>query len=397
MKVLITTDWYQPVVNGVVTSVMNLKEELTRQGHEVRILTLSADGQSRETEDVLYLGSLNIGRIYPNARMRVFPVRKWLEKLAAWGPDVVHSQCEFSTFSIAKKMAAYLNIPLVHTYHTIYEDYTHYFSPNRAMGRLAAEIFSRHVCSQADAIIAPSQKVENLLTDYGIYRPIRVIPTGINLDPFLAPVVDKRALRKGLGLPEEGCLLMYVGRLAKEKNLESVFETLSDWKHQIGTLPLKLVVVGDGPNGESLRALHHRLGLEEVVLFTGMVAPEQVADYYHAGDAFVTASESETQGLTYMEALASGLPVVCREDDCVKELIVSGQNGYTYKTEDGLLKALKVLCSMDRKAYCHMAQAARKSALPYSAQIFGQAVAALYDEAIAAHQGVGRFLIGKVA
>lgn len=135
MKVLITTDWYKPAINGVVTSVCNLREELQQRGHEVKILTLSRTARSYEEEGVIYMGSVNAGYIYPGARLRVSPGRELYRGIIEWNPDIVHSQCEFSTFFMAKKIAEECKIPLVHTYHTVYEDYTHYFSPLQEMGQ----------------------------------------------------------------------------------------------------------------------------------------------------------------------------------------------------------------------------------------------------------------------
>ena len=115
MKILITTDWYEPVINGVVTSVLTLKKELTRKGHEVRVVTLSERGHSYKEEDVYYMRSVDISRIYPGARAVCFPGSRLYEELIAWQPDIIHSQCEFSSFLVARKIAAQLGIPIVHT------------------------------------------------------------------------------------------------------------------------------------------------------------------------------------------------------------------------------------------------------------------------------------------
>lgn len=136
MKVLITTDWYDPVINGVVTSVHTLEEELQKRGHELRVLTLSRNYRSYEKEHVYYMGSTSAGRIYPQARFRLPIPERYVGELMEWGPDIIHSQCEFSTFFIARKIACEGNIPIIHTYHTIYEDYTHYFSPNKTWEKM---------------------------------------------------------------------------------------------------------------------------------------------------------------------------------------------------------------------------------------------------------------------
>ena len=126
MKILLTTDWYKPIINGVVTSVINLKSELEERGHEVRVLTLSRNYESYKEDGVYYMKSLNLEKIYPNARAVLPHTEKLVRELIWWKPDVVHSQCEFMTFSYAVKISRKCNCPLLHTYHTIYEDYIHY-------------------------------------------------------------------------------------------------------------------------------------------------------------------------------------------------------------------------------------------------------------------------------
>lgn len=159
MKILITTDWYKPVINGVVTSVLNLTEQLESRGHEVKVLTLSRNCHSYKEENVIYAGSVGMGKIYPQARVKIPVVAKeYMEELMQWHPDLIHSQCEFSTFFLAKKIAGELNIPIVHTYHTVYEDYTHYFSPQKAWGRSLVQMMTRKLSVQVDAMIAAKRE-----------------------------------------------------------------------------------------------------------------------------------------------------------------------------------------------------------------------------------------------
>ena len=145
MKILLTSDWYIPAVNGVVTSLLALRRQLTRQGHEVRVLTLSGSLHSHISGGVYALGSVDAGMIYPGARLRAPEGDALIRELIAWGPDIVHSQCEFSTFAPARRIARACGAPLVHTYHTVYEDYTHYFSPSRRWGRALVRGFTRSI------------------------------------------------------------------------------------------------------------------------------------------------------------------------------------------------------------------------------------------------------------
>lgn len=331
MKILITTDYYLPAVNGVVTSVVNLKKELEHRGHDVRILTLSPNHHSYIENDVYYIGSLDISWFYPNTRFKLHLRRHILTDIQNWKPDIVHSQCEFSTYSYAKKISRHCKAPLIHTYHTVYEDYTHYFCPSKRLGKNLVSMFSRHILDSTDLVIAPSQKVDNLLKDYHVHTPISVVPTGIDIDRFAAiPVSNMIQLKKKqFGISEYDLTLLYIGRLAKEKNLRELLSMVA----KINDLPVKLLIVGDGPDRHDLEEFCKVPELRDKVSFVGMIAPSQVNVYYHLGDVFVNTSTSETQGLTYIEAMAAGLPMLCKKDRCLDDLIIDGCNGWQFTSE----------------------------------------------------------------
>lgn len=380
MKILITTDWYTPAVNGVVTSVKNLRRELEARGHEVRILTLSPDLRSETAAGVTRIGSIGAGRIYPGARLRTALAGRWVRQLVEWGPDVVHSQCEFSTFFLARRIAEELNVPLVHTYHTVYEDYTHYFSPSVRWGRRAAAVFSRWITGQTDCVIAPTGKVRQLLLGYGVERPVLVIPSGIDLRRFRRPrdPMAEAVLRASLEIPAGRTVLLFVGRLAAEKNVEELLEL----RKALGDRPVTLLLVGDGPHRQALEARAAELGLTAPdVIFAGQVPPEQVADWYRLGTVFVSASTSETQGLTYAEALASGLPVLCRADPCLDGVIRRGENGWQYETAEAFLRQMETILE-DSALVTSMGAATAASAEPFSAERFARRVEAVYLDQI---------------
>ncbi len=382
MKILITSDWYTPAVNGVVTSVKNLRRELERRGHEVRILTLSQNTRSGERDGVTYIGSIAAGKIYPGARLRTAMAGKWVRELVAWHPDVVHSQCEFSTFGLARRIAEELGVPLVHTYHTVYEDYTHYFSPSVRWGRAAVAAFSRWVAAQTDCLIAPTGKVRLLLQGYHVDRPVFVVPTGIDLRPFSGEADPWRTavLRSSLEIPQENQVLVFVGRLAEEKNVEELLRL----RAAMGRCPVTLLLVGDGPDRPRLEQAAASLGLTSPeVVFAGMVPGEQIADWYRLGDLFVSASTSETQGLTYIEALAAGVPALCRADSCLDGVIQDGENGWQYRSEADFLEKLERFqtCSWET-----LSAQARRGAEAFSAQRFAARVEDIYNQQIARRQ-----------
>lgn len=372
MKILLTTDTWTPTINGVVTSTVALRTELQARGHEVRVLTLAGSSRTYTEDGVTYLGSLDAGLIYPGARLRAPALNGALHDLAAWSPDVVHSQCEFSTFAPARQLAKTAGAPLLHTYHTVYEDYTHYFSPSRRMGRCLAQLFTRSICAACDAVIAPTQKIQWLLTGYGVRCPVEVIPTGLDLDRFAAQ--PDPALRAALDLPSDEPVLLYLGRLAKEKNIAELIGALPQIDRGV------LLIVGDGPERPALEAQAQALGVARRVRFAGMAAPAEVPRYYALADVFVSASTSEAQGLTYIEALAAGLPLLCRDDPCVRTLTTPGQDGWVYRTGAELMALANALPW--GPAAAPLRQKARQAAAPYARQAFGAAVEALYRRTI---------------
>ena len=390
MKILITTDWYKPIVNGVVTSVLNLKKELEERGHEVRVLTLSRDYHSYEEDGVYYIKSVNLEKIYPNVRA-VLPHREaYIQELIQWNPDVVHSQCEFMTFSYAVKISRKCNCPLLHTYHTIYEDYLHYlpgtffqYTKGAALEKKMVAKFSKAVLKKTQQVIAPTKKVEELLKNYEVSEPISVIPTGIDLKRFqeVLSKEERNRRREALGISKDSKVLVSIGRLAKEKNLEEILIYFQKLTKEELTFKLKLLIVGDGPDRERLEGIAKTLQLQEKVIFTGMVTPEEVAQYYQLGDVFVCASNSETQGITYIEALASGIPALCRKDACLDSVITDGYNGFQYETYEFFKMHLQYILEREERRV-EMGVCARQTAKLYSTWNFCTMAERLYKEAI---------------
>lgn len=389
MKILITTDWYKPIVNGVVTSVINLKRELEERGHEVRVLTLSDHYESYEEDSVYYMKSLNLEKIYPNARAVLPHSERMLDDLICWEPDLVHSQCEFMTFSYAVKISKKCGCPLLHTYHTIYEDYLHYlpgriarYRAGRALGRKTVAAFSRKVLKKTSQVIVPTQKVEKILESYQVAEPVAVIPTGIDLKRFMTvlPEEEKQQLKKQWGIPAENKVLVSVGRLAKEKNLEELLRYFAAYRKEEKNLTF--LIAGDGPGSFRLQELVMELGIQDQVIFTGMVRPEEVGKYYQLGDVFVCASNSETQGITYIEALASGIPALCRKDACLDHVVTDGYNGFQYESYEYFKMHLTYILEKEERR-AQMGENARETAYLFSTWNFCTMAENLYREVLA--------------
>lgn len=387
MKVLITTDLYTTATNGVVTSVRNLSRELEEAGNEVKILTLSDTVHSHQEGNIYYIHSMPL-KVYPDVRMplpRSSHSQKLLKEIIQWKPDIIHSQCEFFSFHYARRIAKRTGAPLVHTYHTQYEQYVSYVLPGRWAGDFLVKTLSRVRLKKVDIIIAPTAKIKQVLEDYGVKNDIEIVPSGICLQQHQGRMTEqeREQMRQLLGIPQEHRVVLNLGRLGTEKNLDEVVRLFA---LQLQRQPnLTLLIVGDGPAREKLCQQAKELGISDHVIFTGMVEPDQVQKYYQLGDVFVSASTSETQGLTYIEAAANGLPLVCREDPCLEGVISQGENGYTYRSPDEFLDEMdKVLADPD---WCVCAgQKSEQIASAYGREQFAQNIQAVYQAAMSGSQ-----------
>lgn len=328
MKILITTDTYRPTINGVVTSIESLKKALDRLGHDVRILTFSDSFNSKQEDDIYYMGSLGAGKFYPDARMNKLFYNRFYEDIMDWKPDIVHSQTEFTMFIQAKKIAKDLDIPLLHTYHTVYADYTHYFSLNKKIGKELAKQFTKQIIKTTDGVVVPTNKIYNLLTDYNIHEDIYVVPTGINVHKLSE--CDDFDIRSGYKIPEDKHIVLFLGRIGKEKNITEILQYLEN----IDRDDIVFIIAGAGPFLSELKEICLNSKIRDRLIFTGMIDSSKVGNFYSKADVFVSASTSETQGLTFIESMACSTPIICRHDDCLDGVLIEGKTGFGYDTEE---------------------------------------------------------------
>ena len=380
MRVLITTDLFKPTINGVVTSVLNLERELKEQGHEVKILAVSQNVYSYREDNAYYIKSVP-SHIYPEVRVPISKASSFVEELIEWKPDVIHSQCEFFSYGFARRIAKATNARIVHTYHTLYEQYTEYLPIGKRLGRAALGKWMKMRLKDVNLIIAPTKKVEQTLKQYGMTKDIRIVPTGIQLEKFNS-AVDENAvaqLREKYGIRKEDKVLLSLGRLGFEKRIDELLYGMKEVVKMQDNV--KLLIVGGGPARESLEKLTDELELREYIRFAGMVNPEEVQTYYRLGNVFVCASTSETQGLTYIEAAASGLPLICRKDACLYGVLEEGGNGFSYQDIYRFAKYIRTYVTDDawlQQAGKHSEKVAGK----YNTNLFGKAVEGIYKEEV---------------
>ncbi len=381
MNIGIFTDAYYPQVSGVVTSTIILKNELARLGHNVTIITVGHPDVEEEEEGIIRLPSIPFF-LLPSQRVGIIYSHKIMNKIKKLELDIIHTQTEFSAGLFGRIVAKRLDIPVVHTYHTMYEDYIHYVS--RGIMLKPASEFAKKVsklyCRDCSAIIVPTIKVRDALEQYGLRRRIEVIPTGVNIEPFKRSNYDKeliKAEKKAFGIDETQPVVLIIGRLAKEKSVGVIISSMKELTKKIPNC--KLLIVGDGPERENLETLAKDLGIKESVVFIGEKPWSKIGKYYQMGDVFVGASLTETQGLTFAEAMAAEIPVVAKYDKNLDGIIQDKINGRIFHKDEDLAEILFQMLT-DKEQCALMAKNAYDKIEPLSAKCFGESVEKVYME-----------------
>lgn len=368
-----------------------LKTELEQRGHNVYVFTTKTPGAPEHEFNVFRVPSLPCVLI-TERRVGLFYQPRLAAIIKRLNLDVIHTHTEFSLGIFGRIMAKDLRIPLIHTYHTIYEDYTHYVTHSKILderAKAAVRTFTKVCCNHTEQVIVPTEKVKELLTDYSVKKDIAVVPTGINLRKFDRNNFVKEeivALREQFGVKETDKVILYLGRISKEKNLQEVIDAMPEYLSDKDNV--KFLIVGNGPDKERLYDLVQELGLAHKIIFTGEQPWDIIAKFYQLGDVFVSASNSETQGLTYIEAMASGLPVVAKEDRCLDDILFDGVNGYAFASKEKLMEGLnKVLFSGNTQEY---SMNSIKIVSKYSTEEFAMNIEKVYEKVIE-EEGISDF------
>lgn len=338
MRIGLFTDTYPPYINGVSTSVHMLKIALENLGHEVFVVTVNQKASSYDFEEdghIIKVPGIKTG-IYDYRLTSMYPL-KIAKKIKKMNLDIIHVHTEFSIGSFGRIIAKQLNIPIVATYHTYYEDYLYYVTKgyfNYISKNLLKTLTQFYADKTVNSLIVPAEKIKDLfINKYNYKKEIAVIPTGIAIERFYKENVDKNKkeeIYKSLKVDKDDFLILFVGRVAEEKNIEFLIEAHKKLVKEDNKY--KLIIVGDGPDIKNLKELSK--DIKDNVVFAGKSLWEDVPCYYDIADIFVTASRSETQGLTVLEALASSTPVVCANDPSYIDAIVPGSNGFVFDTEE---------------------------------------------------------------
>ena len=341
MRIGLFTDTYFPQVSGVATSIRTLKTELEKLGHTVFIFTTTDKDVNRyEDWQIIRIPSVPFFA-FKDRRIAYRGFSTALEIARQYQLDIIHTQTEFSLGLLGVWIAKELRIPVVHTYHTQYEDYVRYIAKGMVIRPSMVKYIVRGFMSDLDGVICPSEIVYDLLMKYKVKVEKRVIPTGIELAKFERPEITSENiadLRDKLGIAKDETMLLSLSRVSYEKNIQAILAALPAVLEE--NPDVKLVVAGDGPYLSDLKAQAKRLNIIDVVIFTGMIAPSETALYYKAADFFISASTSETQGLTYLESLASGTPIIAHGNPYLDNVINDKMFGTLYYEERDLAGAI---------------------------------------------------------
>lgn len=388
MRVALFTDTYLPDVNGVVTSIELLRQELEKNGHDAYVVcTYPGIMKIKQDGKIIRLPGIELKQLYGYAMAS--PIHYlFIDDLKKLNFDIIHVHTEFGVGIFANIVAKQLHIPLVRTYHTTYEDYTHYinFTHLESIDKLAKKAVSAISKAYGDScmqLIAPSRKTKNMLLSYGIKTPISIIPTGIELSRFKRENTSIETIKKTrseLGVKDDEKMLLYVGRIAQEKSIDLIIRTFKNIKAD--GLKVKLVIVGGGPQLDDLKKMTDNYQLNGYIVFVGKVPFDNVPTYYHSADAFISASTTETQGMTYIEALSSGLVVFARYDEVLDDIVYDNENGFLFNDEEELLVKIKEFLSLDDGRINQMSKKSIESTINYNADIFGKNIIELYNKAL---------------
>lgn len=385
MRIGIFTECYHPILNGVVVSIDTFRKELESRGHKYFIFTTTVPG-FEETDPVVTRLPCLIpfkpkGGRYPVAcPQTVGAVRDQIKDM---GLDLIHSQHVMSTGNLGLRVAKSLNLPAILTYHTLLAEYTHYFPLAPWLAKWYLVRKSRKVCNSYDYVVTPSSSMKRVLRKYGVTVPVTPIPTGVDLALFDKSYTKDEVCKKWK-IPANRKILIYVSRVAKEKNIDFLFESLRAILSKRDDI--HFLCIGGGPELKRIQALTSRWNVADKVTFTDMLPKSEVNRYYGACDVYVFASVTETQGIVIVEAMASGIPAVAVDQMGPSDIITDGIDGFLVPLKrnvfSGRIEQLLDNESLRKK----MGDAARKNAQKFSTSACADLMEGLYEKVIDSHR-----------
>lgn len=388
MKIALFSDTYLPDINGVATSTHILRNELIKLGHEVMVVTseLPSDSDYEDSYDsnILRVPGLEIQALYGYRACNIYSF-KGMREIKRFRPEVIHVQTEFGIGIFGRIAGENLDIPVVYTYHTMWADYSHYVNPinSETVDSVVKKVIkkiSNLYGNKCEELIVPSKKTKDALIHYGLtQKNIYIIPTGLELDRFDINNKNEKICHELIEKYDldDKFVLTFLGRIAPEKSIDVIINALKEVIKVNDKI--KCLIVGGGPQLEELKESVKNDVIRQYIIFTGPQSGEYVPAHYHISDMFISASLSETQGLTYIEAMASNIPVIARFDDQLEDVIKHNENGFFFRDENELPDLILKAMQMDLS---QMKKAALEKAKEYSGETFAKKVIDVYKDAV---------------
>ena len=390
MRIAIFTDTYPPYVNGVSTSCFNLAKVLKAHGHDVLVVApRPTKGKLELVDGVLYVPGAYLKRYYGFRMTNIF-ANKPVKIIKKFKPDIIHNQTDWTIAVMARRVAKKFHLPIVYTYHTNYEDYT-YYVVREAFDNLAKKLvrtYTMAIANRMTEFITPSDKTKDYMRQSGSDVYINVVPSGIDFSIFKDSSIDKEKteqFKKEHNITNKTKVFLILGRLAKEKSMDVSLRGITAYHKKHPKEDVKVLIVGDGPAREELHMLVDKLGINKLVIFVGEVSALEVPFYYHLAHIYTSASITETQGLTFMEAMAAGNIVLARFDHNLEGTIINGQTGFFFTDDDSFALQVEHIFMMSEEEKNSILNAAYQIVDRYSIDNFYKNIMRVYNRAIRKH------------
>lgn len=377
MKIAMFTNTFTPHVGGVAESVKRLMEDCRQAGHEVCVVAPEFADMPEDEYNVVRVPAIQ------NFNGSDFSVSlpsplKLSHALDLFDPEIVHTHHPYLLGDTALRVSASRNLPLVFTYHTMYEDYTHYVPADSPQFKRFVIELATGYANLCDHLIAPSESIAGILQERGVHTPITVIPTGVDCEQFASG--DGARARQQANIPEDAFVIGHVGRLAPEKNLLFLARAVTIFLQQ--TAHAYFLIIGDGTSTQEMEAIFEHAGVRDRVYFAGVQQVPALIDYYHAMNVFIFASKTETQGMVLAEAMSAGVPVIALDAPGAREIVQDGMNGRLLSAEEVevFAETLAEISARSQQEIHEWQQATLKTAQQFSRSASLEKVLALYEE-----------------
>lgn len=386
MKIAIFTEAYLPRINGVVTHIKLLKDGLEALGHEVLIVTADGDAQKHYLDgNVLHCPAIKLKRKLSGFETSLPLSRTRLHYVRDFAPDLIHVETEFGMGLCGVSIAKSLKVPLVYTMHTMYDEYIYYIAPGPLVPTVKklSHQYMKVFANRANAITGPSEKCSEYLAKAGVRLPVNVIPNPVELDEFNPAHFDekeKAEIRSKLGIPQDAYLVVFVGRLGREKSIDLLIDY---WKQAVKPEEnMYLLIIGGGPEESNLRAQIADRQCGDRVIMSGRVEHPDLPPYLLASDIYVTASLSDTNSISMLEGMAAGLPVLQRRDPINADQIKDGENGWSFDSAEEMAALLRKFHALPEEEKQQLRESTRQSVMNAGCTALAERTLNIYQKAI---------------